>query len=146
MIYSLAIYFLSFKAFQLKTIELDGDTFKENDNTGLFNEIATLIIDEKLYIESDVSLSKLAKLIGQSTQKTSSVINQYAKRNFNDFINYYRIQDAKKLLSNTESEKFTISSIAYDIGFSSLSSFNSAFKKFENTTPSLYRKSQNKTD
>ncbi|MBL4643390.1 MAG: AraC family transcriptional regulator, partial [Flavobacteriaceae bacterium] len=57
-------------------------------------------------------------------------------------INYYRIQEAKKMLSNAENEKFTISSIAFDVGFSSLSTFNSAFKKFEATTPSLYRKSQ----
>lgn len=140
-VYSLAVYFLSYKAFQLKTTEIDGEVFKVNDNTFLFDEISKLIIDEKLYLESDVSLSKLSKLVGQSTQKTSSVINQYAKRNFNDFINYYRIQDAKKLLSNAENEKFTISSIAFDSGFSSLSSFNSAFKKFEGITPSMYRKS-----
>ena len=140
--YSLAIYFLSYKAFQLGVTEMDGEVFKENNNTLLFSEVSKLIIDDKLYIESDLSLSKLAKLIGQSTQKTSSVINQYAKRNFNDFINYYRIQEAKKLLSKTESEKFTISSIAYDTGFSSLSSFNSAFKKFESTTPSAYRQKQ----
>jgi AraC-like DNA-binding protein len=140
-VYSLAIYFLSYKAFQLKATEIDGDAFKENDNTLLFNKISKIIIDDKLYLESDLSLSKLSKLIGQSTQKTSSVINQYAKRNFNDFINYYRIQDAKKILSNIGSEKFTISSIAFDTGFSSLSSFNSAFKKFEGITPSMYRKS-----
>ncbi|WBX71056.1 helix-turn-helix domain-containing protein [Tenacibaculum retecalamus] len=138
--YSLAIYFLSYKAFRLKTTEIDGESFKENDNTELFNKISKLIVDEKLYQESDLSLSKLSKLIGQSTQKTSSVINQYAKRNFNDFINYYRIQDAKKILSNPESKKYTISSIAFDTGFSSLSSFNSAFKKFEKTTPSSYKK------
>lgn len=141
-VYSLAIYFLSYKAFHLKTTEINGEAFKENDNTGLFNEISKLIVDEKLYLEPDLSLSKLSKLFGQSPQKTSSVINQYAKRNFNDFINYYRIQDAKNMLSNIESEKFTISSIAFDTGFSSLSSFNSAFKKFEDITPSLYRKKQ----
>ncbi|MFY0629614.1 MAG: helix-turn-helix transcriptional regulator [Flavobacteriaceae bacterium] len=140
-VYSLAVYFLSYKAFQLKTTDMNGDVFKENDNTALFSEISKLIVDEKLYLESDLSLSKLGKLIGQSTQKTSSVINQYAKRNFNDFINYYRIQEAKKTLSNTENKKFTISSIAFDTGFSSLSSFNSAFKKFEGKTPSAYRKS-----
>ena len=139
-VYSLAVYFLSYKAFQLKTTEVDGEAFKENDNTELFSEISKLIMNEKLYLESDLSLSKLGKLIGQSTQKTSSVINQYAKRNFNDFINYYRIQDAKKMLSNTENAKFTISSIAFDTGFSSLSSFNSAFKKFEGKTPSSFRK------
>lgn len=141
-VYSLVIYFLSYKAFQLKTTEIDGEVFKENDNTTLFSEISKLIIDEKLYLESDLALSKLSKLIGQSAQKTSSVINQYAKRNFNDFINYYRIQDAKKMLSDAENEKFTISSIAFDTGFSSLSSFNSAFKKFEDITPSSYRKRQ----
>jgi len=51
------------------------------------------------------------------------------------------MQDAKTLLVNTESEKFTISSIAFDSGFNSLSSFNSAFKKFEGITPSMFRKS-----
>ncbi len=140
--YSIAIYFLSYKAFQLKATEIDGEAFKENDNTMLFSEISKLVIDKKLYLNSDLSLSKLGKLIGQTAQKTSSVINENAKRNFNDFINYYRIEDAKKMLSKTESEKFTISSIAYDTGFSSLSSFNSAFKKFEGITPSSYRKRQ----
>ncbi|MEH6537718.1 MAG: helix-turn-helix domain-containing protein [Psychroserpens sp.] len=140
-VYSIAIYFLSYKAFQLKVTDIDGDVFKLNDKTALFNQISKLVINEKLYLEADVSLSSVSKLIGKTTQTTSEVINQYAKRNFNDFINYYRIQEAKKLLLDTNSKHFTISSIAFDTGFSSLSSFNSAFKKFEGTTPSAYRKS-----
>ncbi len=59
---------------------------------------------------------------------------------FNDFINYYRIQDAKKMLLDEDNKNYTISSIAFDTGFSSLSSFNSAFKKIEGKTPSSYRK------
>ncbi len=139
-VYSIVIYFLSYKAFVLKTTEINGDVFKINDDLSMFKEISDLVITKKLYLESDLSLSKLSEMIGQSTQKTSSVINQYAQRNFNDFINYYRIEDAKRILSNPENKKFTISSIAFDIGFSSLSSFNSAFKKFEGTTPSSFRK------
>jgi len=139
--YSTAIYFLSFKAFRLKVTDIDGNVFKvEDDNTELFERISKLIIDEKRYLESDLSLAGVSKLVGKSAQKTSSVINQYAKRNFNDFINYYRIQNAKAVLSDTENEKFTISSIAFDTGFSSISSFNSAFKKFEGITPSSFRK------
>ncbi|WP_033958437.1 AraC family transcriptional regulator [Psychroserpens jangbogonensis] len=140
MAYSLTIYFLSYKAFQLKAADLDGDVFKANENHALFNEIIQLVVDKKWYLEPDLSLSKLSKMVGKSTQLISSVINEHARQNFNDFINYYRIQDAKELLSNIENEKFTISSIAFDTGFSSLSSFNSAFKKFESTTPSAYRK------
>ncbi|MDY8135957.1 helix-turn-helix domain-containing protein [Aquimarina sp. 2201CG5-10] len=139
-VYSIIIYFLSYKAFELKVTELNGEVFKTNDNNLLFNEISRLMMDAKLYLEPDISLVKLGKMIGKSTQITSSIINQYSNRNFNDFINYYRIQDAKKLLSNEEGDKFTISSIAFDTGFSSLSSFNSAFKKFEGKTPSAYRK------
>lgn len=140
-VYSLTIYLLSYKAFQLKATDLDGAMFKLNDDSVLFDEINRLIVHNKLYLEADVSLSKLSKNLGKSTQLISSVINQHSRRNFNDFVNYYRIQDAKTLLSNRVSEKYTISSVAFDMGFSSLSSFNSAFKKFEGTTPSSYRKS-----
>lgn len=138
--YSLVIYFLSFKAFQLKIIDIDGNVFKKNDDSILFNKISQLIEGKKLYLEPNVSLSSLSHLINKSTQKTSEVINQYAKQNFNDFINSYRIREAKKMLSNKEYANYTISSIAFDCGFSSLSSFNGAFKKFENKTPSVFRK------
>ncbi|TPN88913.1 helix-turn-helix domain-containing protein [Aquimarina algicola] len=139
-IYSVVIYYLSFKAFKLKVTDITGSVFKIKDDIVLFNDISQLIIDEKLYLESDISLSSVSKLVGKSVQKTSEAINQYANQNFNDFINYYRIQDAKKMLIDEKTKKYTISSIAFDIGFSSLSSFNSAFKKFEGTTPSSYRK------
>jgi len=139
-VYSVVIYFLSYKAFQLKTTEIDGDAFRKNDNELLYNRISELVLKDKLYLESDLSLSGLSKLVGKSTQNTSEVINQYAKRNFNDFINFYRIQDAKKMLLDVTTKNYTISTIAFDAGFSTLSSFNSAFKKFEGITPSLYKR------
>ncbi len=139
-VYSVVIYFLSYKAFQLKTTEIDGDAFKKNDNEWLYNKITELVIRDKLYLESDLSLSVLSKMVGKSTQNTSEAINQYAKRNFNDFINYYRIQDAKRMLLDANTKNYTISTIAFDAGFSTLSSFNSAFKKFEGITPSIYKK------
>ena len=139
-VYSVVIYFLSYKAFQLKTTEIDGDAFKKNDNEWLYNKISELVIRDKLYLESDLSLSGLSKMVGKSTQNTSEAINQYAKRNFNDFINYYRIQDAKRMLLDANTKNYTISTIAFDAGFSTLSSFNSAFKKFEGITPSIYKK------
>jgi AraC-like DNA-binding protein len=146
-IYSVVVYFLSFKAFQLKVMEIDGNVFKKTHDTQLFIQISKLIVDNKLYIEPNVSLSSLSKLIKKSNQKTSEVINQYAKQNFNDFINYYRVQEAKKMLIENDNKNYTISTIAFDSGFNSLSSFNNAFKKLEGTTPSSYRKNNsiNKT-
>ncbi|NMH87316.1 helix-turn-helix domain-containing protein [Flavivirga algicola] len=139
--YSVVIYFLSFKAFQLKITDINGNVFKKNDDIALFNQISKLVAGNKMYIDSNISLSSISKLVGKSTQKTSEVINQYAKQNFNDFINYHRIQEAKKILLQEDREHHTISAIAFDAGFSSLSSFNSAFKKFEGMTPSSFKKS-----
>ncbi|WP_163418845.1 helix-turn-helix domain-containing protein [Flagellimonas sp. HSM57] len=138
--YSVVIYYLSYKAFKLNATHIDGTVFAQNENVALFQRIRELMVSEKLYLESDISLVRLSKMVEKSTQKTSEIINQYAKRNFNDFVNHYRIQEAKEMLLDTANKKYTISSIAFDIGFSSLSSFNVAFKKFEGTTPSLYRK------
>ncbi|GAA4278703.1 helix-turn-helix domain-containing protein [Aquimarina mytili] len=137
--YSMVVYFLSFKAFKLKVTDIDGNVFRKNDDIQLFKQISKLILDDKLYLEPNVSLSSIGKLINRSTQKTSEVINQYSKQNFNDFINQYRINEAKKML--LDSKNYTISAIAFDSGFNSLSSFNTAFKKFEGITPSSFKKS-----
>ncbi|WP_299274467.1 helix-turn-helix domain-containing protein [uncultured Psychroserpens sp.] len=140
--YSIVVYFLSYKAFQLKIIDVDGSIFKQNDDALVFNQISKLFKEEKLYLDAQLSLASLGKQIGKGTQKTSEIINQYAKQNFNDFVNNHRIQDAKKLLLSESTKNHTIASIAFDVGFSSLSSFNSAFKKFEKTTPSAFRKKE----
>ena len=140
--YSVVIYYLSFKAFKLKVTDMDGSVFETSVNEMLFTSIEKLVLYEKMYLESDLSLSKLSEQMGSSKQQISAAINEYAQRNFNDYINYFRIQDAKKMLLDGHGDKFTISSIAYDTGFSSLSSFNGAFKKFEGVTPSAFRKSQ----
>jgi len=72
----------------------------------------------------------------------SQVINEQLSSNFNDFINSYRVEEAKKMLMNPEMKNFTIASIAYDSGFNTLSAFNVAFKKFTGITPPQFRSKQ----
>ena len=59
---------------------------------------------------------------------------------FSSFINKYRIEDAKKLIVDTKHSHLTFEAIANAVGFNSKASFNAAFKKFTETTPSLYKK------
>ncbi|WP_299621134.1 AraC family transcriptional regulator [uncultured Tenacibaculum sp.] len=145
-LYSLAIYFLTYKAFELNSIDIDGNAFKTNDDDLFFKRITNYIIDEKQFLNPNISLTELSKLLGLSTQKTSGIINEYSKQNFNDFINHYRILEAKRELLSKERENYKISSIAFDVGFNSLSSFNSAFKKFVGVTPSVFKKENNITN
>lgn len=107
-VYSVVVYYLSYRAFVLKVTDLDGSVFKVTGDHSLYDAIVNRIVKEQLYLEPDISLTRLSKMLGKSTQQISTVINQYANRNFNDFINYYRIQDAKALLLDPKSEKYTI--------------------------------------
>ncbi len=106
-------------------------------------DIIHLMEQEKLYQDSDLSLSRLAVRLGQSTNHVSQVINSYLNQNFNDLVNSYRIQDAKnKLLA--KNNKQSILNIALDVGFASKSTFNAIFKKQTRQTPTQFIQANNK--
>ncbi|WCO02301.1 helix-turn-helix domain-containing protein [Psychroserpens ponticola] len=141
-IYSITIYALTFIAFNLRVINYDGMVFKEdlNKNT-LFKNIDAIIRKDKLYLNSNLDLTQIAKVLSVSIHEVSHMINEKTDTNFNGYINKFRIEEAKKIISKDKAKQYTIESIAYDVGFNSMSTFNSAFKKLESTTPSQYRNS-----
>ncbi len=98
----------------------------------------SVLENQKLFLEADLSLQKLAKEINTKPNYLSQVINTKHNCNFREFINKYRIDFAKKLLSGTN---LKIEAVAYDSGFNNISTFNLAFKKETGMTPSQYRKS-----
>jgi len=106
----------------------------------VFERLQELIISDELYKDPELSLGTLSKLIHVSPQKISMAINIKFQSNFNGFINHYRIQQAQKLFKDEQFKSYSIAAIAYEIGFNSLTSFNTAFKKEMNVTPSVYRK------
>ena len=107
----------------------------------IFNKVKRLVIDEKQYKNPDLTLKALSEALKVSTQVLSMVINQKSQKNFNGFVNSFRIEEAIALFSNPNYKNHTISAIAYEAGFNSISSFNSAFKKQTEKTPQAYRKS-----
>ena len=106
----------------------------------IFERLKEVIITDKLYKDPELSLAILSKLLHVSPQKISMAINVKFQSNFNGFINHYRIKQAQILLKEEEFKHYSIAFIAYEIGFNSLTSFNMAFKKELDVTPSVYRK------
>ena len=95
---------------------------------------------EKYYLDSSLTIHSLANHLNTNSKYLSQLINQVFEKNFVLFVNEYRINEAKNLLSNRDNDHLTIESIGYDSGFKSKSAFNTAFKKVTGTTPSVYKK------
>lgn len=106
----------------------------------LFNKVTKLFDEDHLHKSPDISLKNLAKDLNTSTQVLSMVINETSNMNFNNFVNQYRIKHAIQLFKNHNYDHQNIASIAFEVGFNSISSFNTAFKKQTGTTPLSYRK------
>ncbi|MGB5498770.1 MAG: helix-turn-helix transcriptional regulator [Maribacter sp.] len=106
---------------------------------GIFNNVNDYILTNQKYLDPYLSLEKLAEELDTSTSSLSKLINSYAGSNFPDYINSLRIEESKKLLSDTSFSPYTILAIGLECGFNSKSTFYSAFKKFAGQTPTAYR-------
>lgn len=111
----------------------------EDEISNILGQLQKLMEAEKLYIDPEITLPKVAYRIGVKPYKLSQVINQKMDMTFNEFINSCRINDIQKLLKLPESQNVKIANLAFDYGFNSISVFNTAFKKFTNYTPSQFR-------
>jgi AraC-like DNA-binding protein len=98
--------------------------------------------NEKPFLSPNLSLNELAGQLSISPRYLSDLINRSFKQNFFDFINTYRIEEAKKMLSFDDSRTRTVLEILYDSGFNSKSAFHVAFKKNTGITPTEYRRHQ----
>jgi AraC-like DNA-binding protein len=87
-----------------------------------------------------LSIARLAEsLTMQEYQLRRLINNELDYRNFNQFLNHYRIEESCQRLDDSAQSQHSIATIALDVGYSSLSSFNKAFKEIKGITPSLYR-------
>jgi len=91
------------------------------------------------YLDPELTLSELAERIAIHPRYLSQEINDSLQQNFYDFINSYRIEEAKSRLRNPANHNKTVLEILYEVGFNSKSVFNKAFKKHTGTTPSQFR-------
>ena len=109
---------------------------KKNNGASSFLKINSSIIGNKLYLNPNLSIKNLSHEFNLSEGYISQIIN----KNFNDYINSLRVEDAKKMLLNAEYDNYTILAIGLESGFNSKSSFYSAFRKFTGKTPVEYKK------
>ena len=112
-----------------------------HDVSQIKDAILSLMVNDKIYLNPDLSLQILARYVGTTEKKCSYVLNQGLGTNFNNFINTHRIETFKQKVKEGSHQDFTLLSLAYASGFESKSTFNRTFKNLSGMTPSQYVKS-----
>lgn len=108
------------------------------DVDNLISRLKECMCDKKMYINDELTLRDLAGELSVTSHQLSQLLNERLSTNFNNFVNQYRINEAKLLLVN-EPDRSVIS-IAYAVGFNTKSSFYYAFSRFTGKNPQEFRK------
>lgn len=106
----------------------------------LTRKLLVLMEKEQLYREPELSILDVANKLGVPRHHVTQVLNEKLGKNFYNFINTFRVEEAKKMLKDPKNDVLTVLAIGYDAGFNSKSSFNTIFKSQVGVTPSEFRK------
>ena len=101
------------------------------------NALNILMKDDKPYKKSNLKSVEIANRLGMPLHDFSSLINEQLGKKFSDFINEYRVEEAKQLIS--ENPNYTLEAIGNMSGFNSKSAFYRAFRKFTKMTPAQFK-------
>ena len=115
--------------------EVDAQTSKQ-----LVAQVRSLFENEAPFLDPETSLKSIAELLEIKPRLLSQAMNENEHMNFSEFVNQYRIKQAKLMLSDPSHAREKIATIAFDCGFGNVTSFNVAFKSVVKMTPSQYKK------
>ena len=125
----------SFTPNEIKTVQKETNQNISEDEVQLISEFMKT---EKPYLNSELNLSDLASELEMHRNELSQIINKGFQKNFNDFINEFRVDAFKKELENGTHKQLSLLGIAMDCGFNSKATFNRVFKKITNTSPTEF--------
>jgi len=107
-----------------------------------FSTLQSLMLDQHLYRNEDLSVSDLAEKLSISPGYVAQIIKKHTNKNVTSWINEFRVTDAKKMLTDSDFQNYTTLAIGLESGFKSKSSFYATFKKVTGTTPASFRSNQ----
>lgn len=107
----------------------------------LGQRLIDLMASDKLYLDPELSVERLAEILDTSRHKFSQFLNHVLRKSYSEYINELRIEEAKRLLVNPNMHQYTLQAVANTAGFSSYTTFFQVFKKLVGMTPQEYKKS-----
>jgi len=122
-----------------RNVKYAHSSLKPEEADRIANGLQVLMRDSKYYADPSLTIDALAGNLNTSRHHLSQVLNERLHKSYGDYVSELRLEEACRRLSNPANLRYTIASIALDSGFNTVSSFNDAFKKRFQVTPSRYR-------
>lgn len=127
---------------ELKRNRYENSKIKNLDVNYILEKLEEIFKSERAFADEDISLPKVAEELKISPHQLSQILNEKLNQTFPQYVNSYRVNEAKKLM--VEDSNRSILSIAFAVGFNSKASFNRSFKNISGFTPQEFRKSTQK--
>jgi len=119
----------------------------KNYNTNKLNEkLLDLFVNEAIFKDPNLKITQVSELLHTNRTYISKHINTEFSCTFSDFVNRYRIDEAKRLLTSKSSKGYSLNYISEKSGFGSMGSFMRVFRDFEGITPGQYREKNTSTE
>ncbi|MGE0454477.1 MAG: helix-turn-helix transcriptional regulator [Vicinamibacteria bacterium] len=121
---------------RLPEAALDGPAL----DADLAERLRRLVEIDEVFREEGLTIGSLAERLGAQEHKLRQLINaQLGFKNFNAFLNRFRIRAAEKQLADPTKAHLGVAEVAYQVGYRSLATFNRAFKEVTGRTPTEHR-------
>jgi AraC-like DNA-binding protein len=118
----------------------DGGAPGSSDGVLVIEQLGRLMEHDQVFREEGLTIRDLAEMLGLKEYRLRRLINGHlGYRNFNRFLNEYRVEEVARLLVEPQTRHLPVLTIALDMGYRSLSPFNKAFKEIKGMTPTEYR-------
>jgi len=145
-VYSTLIIFLGYLQPKIFLQQADSQKLQSQKtiNPKTIGELTKLMNVDKPYLNPKLTLNNLAEKLEISPRELSFMLNSEFKLSFFNFVNKYRVTEAKQMLTDNTNKK-TILEILYQVGFNNKSAFNRVFKELTGFTPTEFRKNSSKS-
>ncbi|MTI26262.1 helix-turn-helix domain-containing protein [Fulvivirga kasyanovii] len=124
---------------QEKSLKPEGSSPQSSVNH-YFTQMIRLFEEENIYRNPNLSRADIAERLGISVGYLSQIINEQSDKNIPDYLNYYRVEEVKKMLLDPDFDQYSLLAIGFEAGFNSKTAFYTAFKKETGTTPANFKK------
>ncbi|GAB4030801.1 helix-turn-helix domain-containing protein [Spirosoma gilvum] len=149
---AILIYWLGFKGYlhtrsepsSKLTLKATGSDLSSDTIDRVMNALSKAMEQDKLYLDPDLSVDKLGQHLQLPPKLISAVLNQHVRKNFNGFINEYRVEEVKRRVLDPANDHLTLTGIAFESGFNSQATFQRTFKQLTGASPGEYITQQKK--